>query len=530
VARFVEAGEGVKLWVGVGLLNLVLALAAYMLVPEHSVATTDRAGYEWIAQHGLAPGCPHADFCYRVLVPSLVGHVPLPAGVAWGLSAVVFNAAAGLVLGLACARLGGTRAALLSTLMAQTSFGFTFAVFDPYTPDPAVFLAGALLVWAWLTDRPLLALGVAVVGVFAKETVALLSAGLAIASLAPPRLPDWRRWVGQAVVAGVVLAGFHLAMDVLAGWSIAASPAADLAGGSWLGLWLRSQQPGQAVFLVFIPFGFGLLFAALGLRSAPDILRRLALGLVGPLLILVYVQNVERALGNAFLVVIPASVVFLTSLPFGLALLAVITNGLLTARVGLSTAWLPTTPVLLVVAGAAAAWSVLRARALLRPAAAAMLLGLLLAACSAPGSTARTPSAPTATAEAVGTQARQTADAAVRRILAGNPAATPTPSPTPVPRPTCTDAIWSYEAGGHVGENRTVQGQVVRVRRLEDGTSALELGQLYPDPTAFVVLVGAPMDEQRYLNRSVCVAGVINSLDGTPSVRVTQVSAIIVVT
>jgi MFS family permease len=515
-------------FVGLAALNIALAVAAYLLVPEHGVATTDRQGYEWIAQHGLAPDCPHTDFCYRVLVPTLVAHVGLPAGVAWGVYAVVANAAAGFVLALACARIARPpgRAAVLGTLTAQTSFGFTFAIFDPYTPDPAVFLAGALLTLAWLSDRPWLALAVAVPGVFAKETVALISVALALAALAPPRLARWRAWVGQSLAAGVVLLAFHLAMDTLAGWSIGASPAADLAGGSWLGLWIRSQQPAQAVFLVFIPFGFAWLFAALGLRGAPDRLRRLGLGLVGPLLALVYVQNVERALGNAFVVVIPAAVVFLSSLPFWLALLAALANGLLTARVGLSTGWLPSTPLLLLVAGAAAAWTVLRGRPRLRPAAAATLLSLLLAACSAPGAAPPTPSAPTATAEAVATQTRQAADAEARRILAGNfnQSATPTPAATPVPRPGCADGIWWYEAAAHLGEERTVQGEVVRVRRLEDGTRLLEVGQFYPDPTGFVVLVPAPVDEQTYLNRSVCVAGTILALPGgTPSMRTTSI-------
>jgi hypothetical protein len=327
------------------------------------------------------------------------------------------------------------------------------------------------------------------------------------------------------VGAAAVLLGFHLAMDTLAGWSVAASPAADLAGGAWLGLWLRSQQPGQAAFLVFIPFGFAWGFAALGLSPlrAPNRVRRLALGLVAPLLLLVYVQNVERALGNAFLVVIPAAVILLTEVPFGLGVLAAIANGLLTARVGLSTAWLPSTPVLLALAGLAAAWTVLQARPRLRPVTAATLLAFVLAACASPGPAPGTPTAPTATTEARATQTVQAADAEVRRILAGNPVATATPSPTPVPRPACADGIWWYEAAAHMGENRTVQGQVVRVRRLEDGTSQLEVGQFYPDPNGLLVLVPGAVDEQTYLNRSVCVAGTILSQGGTPALRASSV-------
>jgi hypothetical protein len=117
----------------------------------------------------------------------------------------------------------------------------------------------------------------------------------------------------------------------------------------------------------------------------------------------------------------------------------------------------------------------------------------------------------------------QAADAEVRRILAGNPVATATPSPTPVPRPTCADGIWWYEAAAHLGENRIVQGQVVRVRRLEDGTSLLEVGQLYPDPSGLLVVVPGAVDEHTYLNRSVCVAGTILSQGGSPALRTSSV-------
>jgi hypothetical protein len=154
------------------------------------------------------------------------------------------------------------------------------------------------------------------------------------------------------------------------------------------------------------------------------------------------------------------------------------------------------------------------------------LLGMLLAACSGPGAPSRPPSAPTATTEALATQTRQAADAQVRRILAGNvnQAETPTPSPTPVPRPTCANGIWWYEAAGHLGESRAVQGQVVRVRRLADGSSLLEVGQFYPDPTAFLVVVDRPVDEQTYVNRSVCAVGTIGSQGGSPGMRTASVA------
>jgi hypothetical protein len=234
------------------------------------------------------------------------------------------------------------------------------------------------------------------------------------------------------------------------------------------------------------------------------------------LLGLVYVQNVERALGNAFLVVIPAAVVFLVRVRVGAALLAVLLNGLLTARVGLSSSLLPPTPLLLVAAGLAAAWTLWRSR-LVRLAPAALLL-VGLGGCAPTSSDTRPPPGPTATAAAVATRTRESANAQVRRILAGDQGGTPTPSATPTPRPSCADAIWWYEARAHVGEQRTVEGPVVRVRRLPGGT-LLELGQLYPDPTGFAVLLTGPLAAQTYADKSVCVSGTITVDEGTPTVR-----------
>ncbi len=90
-----------------------------------------------------------------------------------------------------------------------------------------------------------------------------------------------------------------------------------------------------------MPFGFAWLYGLAGFRFAPDCLRALALGSILPILALVYVQTPERALGNAFFVVVPLAVVFLARLPLAVAVPAAVTNGLLTAKVGLSAAWLP---------------------------------------------------------------------------------------------------------------------------------------------------------------------------------------------
>ena len=76
----------------------------------------------------------------------------------------------------------------------------------------------------------------------------------------------------------------------------------------------------------------------------------------------------------------------------------------------------------------------------------------------------------------------------------------------------------------HVGETWAVQGPVVQLRRLADGRAALELGQLYPDPTGVLVLVSAL--DQRYLQQMVCVSGTIHLDNGTPVLRVANAGAV----
>jgi len=75
------------------------------------------------------------------------------------------------------------------------------------------------------------------------------------------------------------------------------------------------------------------------------------------MLALVFVQTPERALGNAFFVVIPLAAAFLAQVPPTVAWAGAITSGLVTARIGLSSELLPSSTVLLPPAAAAAAWA-----------------------------------------------------------------------------------------------------------------------------------------------------------------------------
>jgi hypothetical protein len=176
------------------------------------------------------------------------------------------------------------------------------------------------------------------------------------------RTQRWR-WFVPAVLAWSVLLYFHWYMDTYAGWSLRSNASANFSTGSWFAVWWRGNPSLiSKALLLFAPFGFGWLFAVLGYRSATPALRALALGAVLPIAGLAYVQTPERALGNAFFVIVPLASIYLSRVPPAAAWAAAITNGLMTAKIGLSTALLPSSSILFIPASLAAAWAIASSR------------------------------------------------------------------------------------------------------------------------------------------------------------------------
>lgn len=302
---------------------------------------SDRPAYDYVGQSPFAPNCPFSIYCYRVLVPVVVHQLPLDADTSWRTYQVLSNAAAGSVIATVAGTLAtGLAAPVLASVLAQASYGFTFTAYDPYAADPLVFLIAALLAWCWVHDRVWPALALSTIGIFAKETVALLAVAIALAAMIERR-PGWRRWLIPAAASAVLLASFHLISRVWLNWEIASNPAAQLEHGSWIGLWWRNNPfVERKVYMIFATFGFAWVFAALGWRLAPLPWRALAIGTVPPLLLLMIAQTPERALGNAFFVVIPLAVLFASRVP-ALAGVAIGLNALVTAKAGSSSVWLP---------------------------------------------------------------------------------------------------------------------------------------------------------------------------------------------
>ena len=365
----------------IGALNLALAFAIHQLAPGEP-RLSDREAYDYIGQAPFAPNCPFSIYCYRPLAPTLVHNLPFDPGTSWRAYQVLSNAAAGSVIATVAATLSAAPVVpLLVSVMAQTSYGFTFTAYDPYAADPLVFLIAALLTWCWVHDRLWPALALSTIGIFAKETVALIAIAIAVAAVIAAVLRSrasvrarfhLRRRAGGQVAAGwcpalvsvAVLATFHVISRVWLNWEIASNPAAQLSHGSWLGLWWRNNPfLERKVYMIFATFGFGWVFAVLGWRIAPPAWRALAIGTIPPMLLLLVAQTPERALGNAFFVVIPLAVLFAARAPL-VGSVAIGLNALVTAKAGSSSPWLPSARVTLLLAAAAAVLLVVK---VLRP-------------------------------------------------------------------------------------------------------------------------------------------------------------------
>ncbi len=343
------------------LVGLILAFNAALALLMMSAAPaqpkmTDRNDYDYNGKTPFQALCPNSIYCYRVLVPMLLERIPADPELRWRGHQWVTHTLTGSIVAALSASFASP---FIASVVLQTSYAFTFTAYDPYTPDPLIFLIAALVLYCWNQDRALAVSLMAAVGVFAKETTALIMSAPALAILIARDRHNKLRWLLPAAIAWSVLLGFHWYMDTYAGWGIARNPASNFATGSWLAIWWKNNPSlAHKALIVFSPFGFAWLFALLGYRHAPLAIRQLTLGAIPPLLALVYVQTPERALGNAFFIVVPLAAAFLARASAPAAWAAVITNGLLTARIGLSTEWLPGTTVLLGPAFLASAWAI----------------------------------------------------------------------------------------------------------------------------------------------------------------------------
>ena len=340
------------------LFNAALATAIAGIAPREPVLS-DRNDYEYNSKRWLYAYCSSSIFCYRILVPVLLEFVPMESGPRWRAYQLLSHTATGTVVSMAIAPIASP---LMTSMLLQSSYAFAYTGYDPYSADPLVFLVAALTLYLWLLDRTFVMALMASVGVFAKETVALVASVPAIAVMLSDRTRKMRWWV-PALVAWSVLLTFHWYMDTYGGWTVRQSASSNLLTGAWFIVWWRGNPSFVAkATLLFAPFGFGWVFASMGYRYATPAIRALALGAVLPIAALAYVQTPERALSNAFFVMVPLASIFLSRVPPAAAWAAAITNGLVTAKLGTSTVLLPSSTILVLPASLAAVWAIAASR------------------------------------------------------------------------------------------------------------------------------------------------------------------------
>lgn len=348
-----------RLGAAILLLNAALSVLVQMAAPSEP-RLSDREEYEFNSLEPFAPNCPKTIYCYRFLVPAVLARVPLDSNARWRGLQWLAHTATGTIIGLAVTPYASP---FIASTLLQTSYAFSFTAYDPFTPDPVVFLIAALLLYWWMRDRPIAVAVMVLIGVFVKETAGVLAACAATAAWFAPERPRRWRWLVPVIVAAIALFAFHWYMDTYRGWSMSKNPAANFSGGSWLALWWRNNPSiVRKALMLFAPFGWAWMFAALGYRIAPAAIRQLAVGAIFPIAALMYLQTPERALGNAFFVIVPLAAVFLSRLSPAVAWAAAISNSLVTVKIGLSTALLPSTSILLLPASVAAVWAVASSR------------------------------------------------------------------------------------------------------------------------------------------------------------------------
>lgn len=345
-------------WVAVCALNVVLA-AIIQAAPLGEPVLTDRDRYEAYAEHlgdrawfnrtdpvsGLRT-LPDRIYPYRVLVPVALAQLPFDSGTRWRLYRWGATATAGVIVAATAHSLAGSMAAaVLASLLSQGSFGFAFTAYDPYSPDPFVFVCLALMAWCWLHDAWPLAFAIGAIGLLGKETVVLMSGATALASLIPPRRRSWPLWFAQGPSLLALLLMFRLSFDEYVGWGHNLADGQliqnSLTGGGWLALWMQGNPVPNQLFLIFAVFSVAWIFALVAVRHSPPDLLKLTIGAAAPFLALVYVQNPERALGNLFFVVVPLAVVTLSRVPFWMGLIAATLGTAISVRAATASDWLP---------------------------------------------------------------------------------------------------------------------------------------------------------------------------------------------
>jgi hypothetical protein len=320
---------------------VVLALAGVATLSPEPDRVTDRSAYEATAAMGIVPDCEDLH-CFRVLVPWMLGPLPVDSTAKWKGYAVAANAAAAAgVVTLVVAWGLSWRAAVMAGALTAFGFGSLYTLHDPFTADPLMYALAPWVLWLMLKERVAIGTAVGVMGVLAKEFVAAaMFISAAAAALAGRRDLAWRILAGAnlAVIAWLAL---QLTLILRFNYGYGDNPSTHLLAGGFLAKWLSDLSPRAAAIALLGEFGALWILAPAGIWLAPAALRRVLIVSLPVAAIFVYVQQPDRALWNFHFVVTPLAALVLAQAPAAIAWLAIGTFAFANLRLGAQLPFVP---------------------------------------------------------------------------------------------------------------------------------------------------------------------------------------------
>jgi hypothetical protein len=320
-------------------LAVVLGVIASLSPPTRD--DSDRPTYELTAARLIIPGCDQLH-CFRVLVPWVLGRLPGESLLKWKTYAASCNAAAAIAVFLLARRWGvSRRAAQYAVIASAFGFGSLYALYDPFTSDPLMFLIGPLVLWLLAIEREAVAGGLAALATLAKEFAVVPLYIHAVAQWMEGRRAVAVRATMMAVAAFAVWVGLQVWLRVAYGYTFGGNPSADPLHGGYLWWWYSHLNPMVALFAMAAEFGVLWMLAPMGWRFAPAALRHATLAAMLPAAALLYLQQPDRALWNFHFVVTPLAGLALARVPAALAVATLLAFAAVNLRVGSQLSFMP---------------------------------------------------------------------------------------------------------------------------------------------------------------------------------------------
>jgi hypothetical protein len=333
-----------------------LALAAW-LAPAFPFSSP----YVATAEHTIIPGCSEVQ-CFRVLVPWLLGLIPLGSVLKWKAFTVVFTTAAAFAVRDLALTFGlSNRQATVALALTAAGFGSMFGMWDSFNADPLMFFLGPAVTRWLLEGRYGLVAVVTCVTVIAKEFAVMAVAMFGVWALwTRHHAAAWRSFT-IAACAFVLWGGFQLVLMRAFNYSYSGfgtAPAASLLSGSFLRLWWSLMPVRSAVAALINEFGAVYLLAPVGWFSAPRTLRQMSLAAIPFAAFLAYVEQPDRALWNFHFLAFPLAAIVLDDLPAPLRWTFVVVYAAANARAGGQITFVPPVSVTLPISVAIALFAI----------------------------------------------------------------------------------------------------------------------------------------------------------------------------